>query len=143
MKWSLLGLAFYCAVASLGCGSSPAGKALVGSYNVMIAANGKSDPDIMTVSLGSGGSMLLTFAAGITTDTGSVNPDGLRATLKSSSMLIIDPQPAHIDHSTGQLDGRLNGSGTINGDGSCDLTLHFMPANSATPQDYAVTGAKL
>lgn len=143
MKWSLVGLAFYCAVASLGCGSSPSGKALVGSYNVMIAAGGKSDPDIMSVSLGSGGSMLLTFAAGITTDVGGVNPDGLRATLKSASMLTIDSQPAHVDHSTGQLDGRLNGSGTINGDGTCDITLHFSPAAGGTPQDYAVTGAKL
>jgi hypothetical protein len=143
MKWSLLALAFYCAVASLGCGSSPSGKALVGSYNVMIAANGKSDPDIMTVSLGSAGTMLLTFAAGITTDVGGVNPDGLRATLKSSSMLTIDPQPAHIDHSTGQLDGRLSGSGAISGDGSCDITLHFTATSSTTPQDYAVTGAKL
>jgi hypothetical protein len=142
MKWSWLGVALYCAVASSGCSSSTAGKALVGSYNVMIAAGGKSDPDIMTVSLGSNSSLLLTFAAGITTDVGGVNPDGVRATVKSATMINIDAQPAHIDHSTGQLDGSLSGAGIINSDGSCDMTLHFIVGGAAT-QDYAVTGNRL
>ena len=143
MKWSLFALAFYCAVAPSGCGSSASGKTLVGSYNVMIAANGKSDPDVMTVTLGSNGNVLLTFEAGITTDPGTANGDGLRAMLKSSTMLTLDSQPAHIDHSTGELDGQISGSGTMGGDGSCDITFSFLPVNMRDPLTYAVTGSKL
>src|SRR2546423_15072047 len=69
----------YCAVASSGCDSSAAGKAVVGSYSVTIASMGKSDPDVMTVSPGTDGKLLFTFIAGVTTDVGAVNANGLRA----------------------------------------------------------------
>ena len=80
----------YCAIASSGCGSNAAGKAVLGSYSVMISSNGKSDPDLMTVSPGTDDKLLFTFAAGITTDIGAVNANGLRADLKGSSMIALD-----------------------------------------------------
>jgi hypothetical protein len=132
----------YCAVASSGCGSNAAGKELLGSYSVMISSMGKSDPDVMTVSQGTSDKLLFTFAAGITTDIGAVNANGLRADLKNSSMISLDAQPAHIDHSTGSLSGMVTGMGTLNGDGTCDVTLHFVADDTVTMQDYEIAGAK-
>lgn len=135
------GIIINCALASFGCGSGPGAKALIGSYSVMISSMGKSDPDLMTVSPGAGGKLLLTFAAGIVTDATGPNPDGLRADLHDSSKVTLDAQPAHVDHSTGALTGTVTGSGTVKPDGTCDLTLHFVVA-SASPQDYQIVGAK-
>ena len=132
----------YCALASFGCGSSTAGKALLGSYSVMISSMGKSDPDVMTVSPGTEEKLLLTFAAGITTDVGAVNADGLRAGLADSSKVTLDAQPAHIDHSTGSLSGTVTGTGTLGGDGSCDIMLHFVADDGMTTQDYEISGSK-
>jgi len=134
----------FCAIASSGCGSSASGKELLGSYSVMISSMGKSDPDVMTVSPGSGGAFLLTFAAGITTDPAGPNPNGLRATLADSSKLSVAAQPAHIDHSTGALSGDVSGEGVLMGDGTCDLMLHFAPMLAAAgAQDYEIAGSKL
>jgi hypothetical protein len=132
----------YCAIASSGCGSNAAGKAVLGSYSVMISSNGKSDPDLMTVSPGTDDKVLFTFAAGITTDIGAINANGLRADLKGSSMIALDAQPAHIDHSTGSLSGTVTGMGTLSGDGTCDVTLHFVGEDTVTQQDYEISGAK-
>jgi hypothetical protein len=131
----------YCAIASSGCGSNAAGKALLGSYSVMISSMGKSDPDVMTVSPGADDRLLLTFAAGVTTDPGAVNANGLRAQLKDSSMVSLAAQPAHIDHSTGSLSGDVTGEGVLNGDGTCDVMLHFALPSGGT-QDYDVSGTK-
>jgi hypothetical protein len=132
----------YCALASSGCNSNAPGKELLGSYSVMISSMGKSDPDVMTVSPGTEDKLLLTFAAGITTDVGAVNANGLRADLKSSSMVSLDPQPAHIDHSTGSISGMVTGMGSLSADGSCDVTLHFVSDDMATMQDYEIAGTK-
>lgn len=113
---------------------------LLGSYSVMISSMGKSDPDVMTVTPGTGDKLLFTFAAGITTDIGAVNANGLRADLKNSSMITIAAQPAHIDHSTGSLSGMVTGDGSLNGDGTCDVMLHFTA--DATQQDYEISGTK-
>lgn len=129
------------AIASSGCGSSAGAKSVIGSYDVMISSLGKSDPDVMTVSEGVGGKLLLTFVAGVTTDPGGPNPNGLKADLHGGSMVSLDLQPVHIDHSTGLVDGNVTGMGTLMGDGSCDLTLHFT-AGDGTMQDYEVMGAK-
>ncbi|HXU72509.1 MAG TPA: hypothetical protein VN947_24470 [Polyangia bacterium] len=131
----------YCAVASSGCGSNAAGMELLGSYSVMISSMGKSDPDVMTVTPGTDDKLLFTFAAGITTDVGAVNANGLRADLKSSSMIAIAAQPAHIDHSTGSLSGMVTGDGSLNGDGTCDVMLHFV-GDGSTQQDYEISGTK-
>jgi len=133
----------YCAIASSGCGSNAAGKALEGTYSVMISANGKSDPDVMTVSPGTDDKLLLTFVAGITTDVGAVNANGLRADLMDSSKVTLAAQPVHIDHSTGFVSGTVTGEGTLNGDGSADLTLHFtVESGVGGAQDYTIAGSK-
>ena len=108
----------------------------------MISSMGKSDPDLMTVSPGTDDKLLLTFAAGITTDVGAVNANGLRANLANSSMVSLDAQPAHIDHSTGSLSGMVTGMGTLAADGSCDITLHFVADDTVTMQDYEIAGSK-
>jgi hypothetical protein len=141
MKWLCGCIIINCALASFGCGSGAGAKALVGSYGVMISSMGKSDPDIMTVSPGADGKLLLTFAAGIVTDVSGPNPDGLRVDLHDSSNVTLAAQPAHVDHSTGSLTGTVTGMGTIKPDGTCDVMLHFVPA-SANPQDYQITGTK-
>lgn len=132
----------FCAIASFGCGSSAGSQSLLGSYGVMISSMGKSDPDVMTVSEGTGGKLLLTFSAGILTDTTGPNPDGLISSLHDSSMLTLDMQPVHIDHSTGYQDGMVTGTGVLMPDGSCDVTLHFS-GSGGTTQDYEISGMKL
>lgn len=107
----------------------------------MISSIGKSDPDLMTVSPGAGGKLLLTFSAGIVTDVKGPNPDGLRVDLSGSSSVSLAPQPAHIDHSTGSVTGTVTGMGTIKPDGSCDVTLHFT-SSTVSAQDYAIVGNK-
>jgi len=54
----------------------------------------------------------------------------------------LDAQPAHIDHSTGSISGTVTGSGTLNGDGTCDVTLHFVGEDTTTMQDYEISGAR-
>jgi len=142
MKYAvLLGLV------AAGCGNDSSGEAkmLVGSYNVMIASNGKSDPDVMTISQGTGGDILLTFVAGITTDAMGPNPGGLRCGLDGQNV-DIKAQPCHIDHSTGNLDGTVSGMGTIMTDGSAlDFMLNFMPTNlgGTSMIAYEITGARM
>jgi hypothetical protein len=133
----------YCAIASSGCDSSAAGKALLGTYSVMISSMGKSDPDVMSVSPGTDDKLLLTFVAGVTTDVGAVDANGLRAALSGSSKVSLASQPVHIDHSTGSVSGLVTGDGTINGDGTCDVTLHFTTdTGTGGVQDYVVSGMK-
>ncbi|HWE29410.1 MAG TPA: hypothetical protein VHB97_15480 [Polyangia bacterium] len=117
--------------------------AVIGSYSVMISSMGKSDPDVMTVSPGTDGKLLLTFAAGVTTDVGAPNANGLRADFNDSSKVSLASQPVHIDHSTGSVSGNVTGDGVLNGDGSCDVTLHFAGGSSGpATQDYEITGNK-
>jgi hypothetical protein len=143
-SWLCACIIGYCAIASSGCGSSASsGTELLGSYTIMIASMGKTDPDVMTVSPGSEGKLLLTFAAGITTDAAAVNANGLRADLTNSSQVTLAAQPAHIDHSTGPLDGMVTGEGVLMGDGTCDIMLHFAPSAGAAPQDYEISGSKM
>lgn len=132
----------YCAIASSGCNSSAAGQAVLGSYSVMISSMGKSDPDVMTVSPGTDGKLLFTFAAGVTTDVGAVNANGLRADFDDSSKVSLVSQPVHIDHSTGSVSGNVTGEGVLNGDGSCDVTLHFTGGAVDPTQDYEIAGTK-
>ena len=114
---------------------------LLGSYSVMISSMGKSDPDVMTVSPGTDGKLLLTFAAGVTTDIGAANANGLRADFNDSSKVSLASQPVHIDHSTGSLSGMVTGDGSLNGDGTCDVMLHFV-GDGSTQQDYEISGTK-
>jgi len=158
MKWSLLGFVMLVSA----CSESVSSKGVIGNYDIMISQSGKSDAAVMTILTGSKGSLLITFNSGITTDAGGPNSDGLRATLGSGQKITIDKQPAHIDHSTGQLDGTISGDGKVTGD-SIMMELHYLPTNFAINQmmdpdggvvlsrsdmglsmtlDYAITGMK-
>src|SRR5690349_18540997 len=117
------------ALASGACSSSTSTKGFVGTYSVMITYMNVSDPDTLSIKPGTGGTVLLTFAAGITTDVDGPNPDGLRATLPSGTTYKIAPQPAHIDHSTGNLTGSISGDGVVGVDGTVMGTLHFTPTS--------------
>ena len=101
----------------------------------------RTDSDVMTVSAGSGGDLLLTFGAGITTDIMGPNPNGLRADLKSSTEVTIASQPAHVDHSTGILEGSISGAGTFKPDG-CDLKMMFEPAGGSA-MAFEIAGTHL
>jgi hypothetical protein len=112
------------------CDESVSSKGITGVYDVMITQAGKSDSDVMTVSNGSNGFLLLTFIAGITTDPNGANANGLRASLGEGGTLHLNMQPAHIDHSTGNLDGEIFGDGKIE-KAMVNLTLHYLPTNFA------------
>jgi hypothetical protein len=124
-----LALAVACLGCFGGCSSSASSKTLAGTYQIMITYLGVSDPDIMSITPGVQGSVLLTFVAGITTDAMGPNPDGLRATLDSDTHFKLAPQPAHIDHSTGNLTGSITGEGTAAADGTIMSTLDFTPTS--------------
>jgi hypothetical protein len=144
------------------CSQSVSFKGVIGNYDVMIAQDGKSDPDVMTIINGSGGTMLITFIAGITTDADGPNASGLRASLGGGQKLTLSKQPAHIDHSTGLLNGTLWGEGQVTGT-DVTMTFHYLPTNfaigqmsdgdggvvlsrtdmaPATSLDYMITGSK-
>jgi hypothetical protein len=153
-----------CLVVASGCSSaSVSTKAVLGNYNVTIAQDGKSDPDVMSILNGSDGALLLTFIAGITTDADGPNASGLRASLGEDYSINLAKQPAHIDHSTGLLNGTLWGDGKVMGM-DIHLTFHYLPTNfainqmldpdggvvltrpdmqPATSLDYDITGTKL
>jgi len=128
-----------------GCGrDTSTTKGLLGTYEVMISKDGKSDSDIMSVVEGASNSLLLTFIAGIDTDPMGANPNGLRCGLQATAVTVL-PQPCHISHSSGELDGTVKGEGTLAADGSSvNITLHYMPTNlaGAAVLDYVITGAK-
>jgi hypothetical protein len=160
MKW--LGLAFLFFQTSACSSASVSAKPVLGNYDVTIAQAGKSDPDIMSILNGSDGALLITFIAGITTDADAPNASGLRASLGEGFTLTLAKQPAHIDHSTGLLNGTLWGDGKVTGT-MVHLTFHYLPTNfainqmldpdggvvlsrpdmgAATSLDYDITGTK-
>jgi hypothetical protein len=140
--WKIASLVGYCAIASFGCDSETPGKELLGSYTVQITTQGKSDPDVMTVSPGTGGALLFTFIVGITTDATGDNANGLRADLSNSTNISIAAQPVNIDHSTGFVSGTTTGEGTLTADGTCDVFLHFTASGGAAAQDYEIVGTR-
>jgi len=156
----LLGLA--CLL--FGCSSaSVSTKPILGNYNVMVSMDGKSDPDVMSLLNGSDGSVLITFIAGITTDADGPNATRLRASVGEGYSVTLAKQPAHIEHSTGLLNGTLWGDGKVTGM-DIHLTFHYLPTNfainqmldpdggvvlsrpdmgEATSLDYDITGSRL
>jgi hypothetical protein len=129
MKW--LGLAFLLGTGA--CSQSVSGKDFLGNYSVTITQDGKSDPDVMSILNGSDGALLITFIAGITTDPTGPNADGLRASVGEGDTVTLAKQPAHIDHSTGLLNGTLWGDGQVMGT-NIHLTFHYLPTNFAINQ---------
>jgi hypothetical protein len=147
---SLLGLMTLAALGSLGagCGDSTGSAppmALLGSYSVMISANGKSDSDEMTVSPASNNGVLLDFVYGISQ---------VRCQVDGSTGLTIQRQVLHVSHSTGVADGYATGMGTIDASGMVNITLDLVtpglaPVDGGTPSDggtdvkYTITGMKM
>jgi hypothetical protein len=106
----------------------------------MISANGKSDADELTIAQGASSSLLLQFAFGIAPDPTGPSPEGLRASLLTSTSFQVMTQGARVDHSTGTLDGVIGGEGAIAADMSLALTLHFSPSNFTPPADDGGSG---
>ncbi len=120
-----------------GCGEPSSANVFVGHYPVMISSAGLSDPDLLTITEGSGDALLLSFDAGITAMVGDA---GLRATRGEDGGLSIGKQTVQIDHSTGSVQGTVTGSGTVNGS-ALTVTLHFLGADG-TKTDYQITGTR-
>ena len=95
----------------------------------------------MTVSPGTDGKLLFTFVAGITTDVGAVNANGLRA--RSDRLVEGDDCDAAGAHRSldGSVTGSVTGDGTLNGDGSADVTLHFLPESAERPAGLSDSAA--
>jgi hypothetical protein len=103
-----------------------------------MAVPGKSDDDIMTVTQGAGGTVLFTFGAGITTDKSGPNSDGLIAAQHGADVTLA-AQPVLVTTVSGDVGGSVTGSGKLNGDGSCALTLQFTPGGGM-PIEYDIAG---
>jgi hypothetical protein len=146
---SLLGLTALAALGSLGagCGSSAPAMptALLGSYTVMISANGKSDSDEMTVSPASDNGVLLDFVYGISQ---------VRCQVDGSTGLTIQRQILHVSHSTGVADGYATGTGSIDQNGMVNITIDLVtpglaPYDGGVASDggadvkYTITGTKM
>jgi hypothetical protein len=121
------------------CNEDVSGKSVIGNYDVMISAMGKSDPDVLSIVTGHAGVLVLSFSAGITTDSGAVNASGLRATLGEGNTLTLAMQPAHIDHPLGLLNGSIYGTGKVTGN-KIMMTLHYAPTNFAIGQSTDADG---
>jgi hypothetical protein len=135
----LAGLAF--ALFALGCGSSAPGmpEGLVGTYDVMIAGQGKQDPDTMSVSLGSGSSVLLNFVY--------IGFSQIRANVSGTSQLSIPRQVVKVGMALGALEGPATGAGSIAGDGAVNLMVDVSVPGGAgvdasTTVSYAITGTR-
>jgi hypothetical protein len=120
------GLAIVCLLGAAGCASAVDEKLLLGTYSVMVSAFGKSDPAFVIASQGND-AILFNFTYGFYTDYGAVNATGIRSHIDGDK-LVVDSQPIHVDHSTGQIDGTLTGVGSTGGT-SLSLTFHVQPSN--------------
>jgi hypothetical protein len=135
MKWAV-GLILVLVSA---CDENVSAKSVIGNYDVMISAMGKSDPDVLSIVTGHAGVLIFSFSAGITTDADAVNASGLRVTLGDGYALTMAMQPAHIDHPLGLLNGSIYGSGKASGN-MLMMTLHYAPTNFAIGQSTDADG---
>jgi hypothetical protein len=128
-------------VVGAGCGgASTTAAGILGSYDVGISKDGLTDPDVMSIDVGSNGTILLMFATGIRSAADGPSPLGLRARL-DGTRLIVDDQPAEINHATGVAVGRLRATGTLMPDGSeLTLTISFMPTSFTGRTDAGSAG---
>ena len=129
---------------SAGCASAVDESLLVGTYQVTVSANDKSDPAFVTVSAGDN-AVLFNFTYGFYTDYGAPNATGIRGDI-DGEQIDFKAQPVHVDHSTGQIDGTLTGVGKQSGM-TLGLTFHVTPTNVAPPAgsptyDYEIDGPR-
>jgi len=132
--WSLVGLA-----SVGGCNSTPTNvMPIIGSYAITVSRNGLSDPDVVTVSHGTGNAVVLSFNTGIWPGPGAPSPFGIRGSLEGTKITIAS-QPATVNYSSGQLDGKMTGKGTLPTDGSnIMLDLSFQPSAGIRDVDGGV-----
>lgn len=121
------------ALSSVGCGEDappPDPQALLGTYDVDVTANGKTDKTVMTVSLGSSQNVLLNFTMGIST---------VRCQVMGSTQLTLPRQTIKVAHASGVAEGQATGGGTITADGAVDLKISLSTVGFAT--DAGANGA--
>jgi hypothetical protein len=126
-----------------GCGSNtPTGMpmAVLGTYDVQVEANGKTDAGIvMTALIGSNNTVVLEFTAGISS---------IRCSIAGSTMLTLPRQTIDVDHASGPASGTATGGGTISADGTVDIGIDLVTAGygtdagSGAPVHYHITGKK-
>jgi|GEM_PF-3220632 len=125
-----------------GCSSTPSNvQAVIGSYDITVSRNGLSDPDVVTVSHGTGNAVILSFNTGIWPGEGAPSLYGIRGSLDSTKISIAS-QPAVVNYSTGHLDGKMTGKGILPTDGSSImLDVSFVPAAGIRDADGGVIAA--
>lgn len=138
--WSA-GLLLSGTLLATGCSSGKAASTsdMIGTFSVMITSMGRTDSDIMTVSDDGNKKILLNFISGITTYATDPNANGLQALMTKKDTVTLASQACHVDHSTGELDGNIQGTGTFDATAGVDLKLQFTPA-AGTEVDFEVTG---
>lgn len=94
-------------------------KKVSGSYEVTIEAGGESDNDLMTISPGSNGTVILSFVYGFSQ---------LRSLLSPTNKLSVVQQAVRVQHATGIVDGTGGGTGQVNPDGTVTLKLDVTTA---------------
>jgi hypothetical protein len=127
-----------------GCANAVDESLLLGTYQVTVTANNKTDPAFVVVTAGDD-AVLFNFTYGFYTDYNAVNATGIRGTIDGDKV-DFQNQPIHVDHSTGQIDGTLTGIGTQSGT-SLGLTFHVAPMNVSPPAgsatyDYEIDGPR-
>jgi hypothetical protein len=141
VRMRLLLVAASLALAVSGCGSAPMANpaAMVGTYDVMIAGKGKTDPDTINVTVGSGGTALLNFVY--------IGFSQIRAGVSGSTGLSIPRQVVKVGHSTGTVEGPASGMGMIAADGTVNIALDvsipgMSGADAGASVTYTVTGSR-
>lgn len=103
-------------------------KKVQGTYAVSIELGGKTDNDTLTISPGSGGTVILSFVFGFSQ---------LRSLLSPTNKLSIVQQAVRVQHATGIVDGSGSGTGQIAPDGTITLKLDVTTAGPS-PVDGGV-----
>jgi hypothetical protein len=139
VAFSLLG-----SLVLVGCANAVDEQLLLGTYQVTVSANNKTDPAFVVASAGDG-AVLFNFTYGFYTDYGAPNATGIRGDI-DGDQIDFKSQPIHVDHSTGQIDGTLTGVGKQDGM-NLGLTFHVTPTNVAAPAgsptyDYEIDGPR-
>ena len=130
-----LGLALVLALLCAACGddgpTSSAADAMraAGTYDVTIEAGGKTDPDVMYVSVGTNGTVLLNFLHSFSQ---------LRGIIAMGGAVTLLSQAVQVEHATGKLDGAGGGTGTFSADGMVSLKVDV--SSSGTSDAGVVAG---
>ena len=141
-RLSVVATLFALGVVAPGCGDDsppPMPAAVLGTYDVDVAANGKTDHTIMTISQGSNQNVLLNFTMGIST---------VRCQMIGSSQLMLPRQALRVAHGSGLAEGQATGGGTISAAGEVDLTVNLntagfgSDAGASAGVDYKFTGMR-